>query len=221
MSNCSIWSILSCCLLLFLCYPCIDAYKNYTVGDELGWYDQLEVSDVDYQKWAAGKNFSLGDFLIFHTDKNHSVVQTYNATTFKICDADQDLNTTEWSASDPEYSKDAVMVYVPLLKEGPTYFFSNFYDGEQCLNGQKFAINVTHGEGLPDSLKDPAPDAPAPASPDDVPATDVPANFDHPIDDNSTSTDPVKPVAGSGNMNLAGFSFGLLLVIFGALGFFG
>jgi Plastocyanin-like domain len=157
---------------------------------------------------------------VFHTDKNHSVVQTYNATTFKICDADQDINTTEWSVSNPEYSKDAVTVSVPLLKEGPTYFFSNFYDGEQCMNNQKFAINVTHGQGLPDSLKDPAPDAPAPASPDDVPANDVPANFDHPIDDNSTTTDPLKPVAGFGNRNLAQFGFGIFTVSFGALGLF-
>ncbi|KAF3341410.1 blue copper protein-like protein [Carex littledalei] len=218
MSNCSIWSILSCFLILFLCSQCTQAYKNYTVGDELGWYDKLEVSSVDYQKWADGKNFSLGDFLIFHTDKNHSVVQTYNATTFKICDADQDMNTTEWSVSNPEYSKDAVTVHVPLLKEGPTYFFSDFYDGEQCLNGQKFTINVTHGEGLPDSLKDPAP---GPASADDVPPNDVPANFDHPIDDNSTSSDPLKPVAGLGNRNWAGFGFSLSAVVFGSLGLFG
>jgi hypothetical protein len=63
MSNCTIWSILSCCLILFLCSHRTEAYENYTVGDELGWYDQLEVSGVDYQKWADGKNFSLGDFL--------------------------------------------------------------------------------------------------------------------------------------------------------------
>lgn len=39
------------------------AYKNHTVGDSLGWYDTLENPKVDYQKWVAGKNFSLGDFL--------------------------------------------------------------------------------------------------------------------------------------------------------------
>lgn len=157
---------------------------------------------------------------VFHTDKNHSVVQTYNATTFKICDADQDMNTTEWSVSNPEYSKDAVTVTVPLLKEGPTYFFSDFYDGEQCLNGQKFSINVTHGQGLPESLKDPVPNAPGPASADDVPPNDVPANFDHPMDDNTTSSDPLKPVAGLGNRNCAVFGFELFAMVFGSLGLF-
>ena len=39
------------------------AYKNYTVGDSLGWFDNLEKADVDYQKWASDKEFSLGDFL--------------------------------------------------------------------------------------------------------------------------------------------------------------
>jgi hypothetical protein len=41
-----------------------DAYKNYTVGDDKGWYDGLTHPGVDYQAWADGiKNFSLGDFL--------------------------------------------------------------------------------------------------------------------------------------------------------------
>lgn len=41
----------------------VGAYKNYTVGGDLGWYDSTEKANVDYQKWADGKNFSLGDFL--------------------------------------------------------------------------------------------------------------------------------------------------------------
>ena len=41
----------------------VEAYKNYTVGDSLGWYDTLEKPSVNYQKWVASKNFSLGDFL--------------------------------------------------------------------------------------------------------------------------------------------------------------
>lgn len=41
----------------------VEAYKNYTVGDSLGWYDTLEKPAVNYKKWAAAKNFTLGDFL--------------------------------------------------------------------------------------------------------------------------------------------------------------
>ncbi|TKW12441.1 hypothetical protein SEVIR_5G036000v4 [Setaria viridis] len=158
-----------------------DAYKNYTVGDDKGWYDGLTLPGVDYQAWADGiKNFSLGDFLIFNTDKNHSVVQTRNATLFKSCDYNDSGpdDTVEWSAAAPEFSKDAVTVAVPLLREGRTYFFSGNYDGEQCENGQGFAIDVAHGQGLPPDLRPPAADAPAPsAKPADGAAV---LDFSHP-----------------------------------------
>lgn len=82
---------------------------------------------------------------------------------------------------------------VPLLKEGPTYFFSSDYDGEQCENGQRFSINVTHGQGLPPSLREPTPGAPGPVSresgDDTVPDTTVPANFDHPKDISDDDSD--------------------------------
>lgn len=157
-----------------------DAYKNYTVGDDKGWYDDLAVQGVDYQAWADGKNFSLGDFLIFNTDKNHSVVQTRNGTLYKSCDYNDSGpdDTVEWSAAAPEFSKDAVTVAVPLLKEGRTYFFSGNYDGEQCENGQRFAIDVAHGQGLPPDLRPPVADAPAPsAGPADGAAV---LDFSHP-----------------------------------------
>ncbi|KAJ6287559.1 hypothetical protein OIU78_005988 [Salix suchowensis] len=56
----------SCLLLLLPSFlGSVGAYKNYTVGDSLGWYDATMKSNVNYQKWADGKNFSLGDFLSF------------------------------------------------------------------------------------------------------------------------------------------------------------
>ncbi|EOY32991.1 Early nodulin-like protein 18 [Theobroma cacao] len=180
------------CLLLLSFSGSVTAYKNYTVGDSLGWYDTLEKPAVNYQKWAAAKNFSLGDFLIFNTDNNHSVVQTYNFTIYKLCDDNDALqnDTIEWSAANPSATVPyPVSVPVPLVKEGMNYFFSSDYDGEQCQNGQQFKINVTHGQGLPKSLEEPD-DAPAPNSPDfgsddSAPDTIVPANFNHPIEEES------------------------------------
>lgn len=127
---------------------------------------------------------------VFNTDTNHSVVQTYNVTTYKECDYDnaQDKDTTQWSASDPSNTQThPVTVAIPLVKEGTTYFFSGDYDGDQCRSGQHFKINVTYGEGLPKSLKSPE-DAPSPASAvagddDSAPDTIVPANFNHPKED--------------------------------------
>lgn len=167
----------------------VTGYKNYTVGGDLGWFDKLEKPTVDYQKWASSKTFSLGDFLIFNTDNNHTVVQTYNSTIYTLCDDSSALDNDTINYASPDPSAAAVhpvSAAVPLLKVGPTYFFSSFYDGEQCENGQKFSINVTQGQGLPPSLKPPTPESPGPVSQesgdDTVPDTIVPANFDHPKD---------------------------------------
>lgn len=94
------------------------------------------------------------------------MVQTRNGTLYKSCDYNDSGpdDTVEWSAAAPEFSKDAVTVAVPLLKEGRAYFFSGNYDGEQCESGQRFAIDVTHGQGLPPDLRPPVADAPAPSS---------------------------------------------------------
>ncbi|XP_057955523.1 early nodulin-like protein 18 [Malania oleifera] len=189
------FSTLFCCLHLLVLFSggCVEGYKNYTVGDSLGWYDNLQKPSVNYQKWASSKHFSLGDFLIFNTDSNHSVVQTYNFTTYKHCDYDdaQDTDTTEWLGGEPSATNPQPVSFpVPLLKEGMIYFFSAYYDGDQCHHGQRFKINVTHGQGLPPSLKNQSPSAtgaslaPA-ASPDAVgeeaaPDTIVSSNFDNP-----------------------------------------
>ncbi|KAJ4824108.1 hypothetical protein Tsubulata_008849 [Turnera subulata] len=191
------------CLLLLCFAGSVSAYKNYTVGDSLGWYDKSE-KPVDYQKWAAGKNFSLGDFLIFNTNNNHSVVQTYNLTTYKLCDYDNsndnDNITIEWSTADPSNTATSPLtVAVPLLKEGTTYFFSGDYDGDQCRDGQHFQINVAHGKGLPDALKDPADQAPAPNASDydSTPDTVVPYDFSNPRNGTDDDTDHVKEDSGS------------------------
>ncbi|KAK4407481.1 hypothetical protein Sango_0329100 [Sesamum angolense] len=202
-----------------------EGYKNYTVGESQGWYDALENPKVDYQKWAANKNFSLGDFLIFNTDNNHSVVQTYNFTTYKLCDYSDSLDndTIEWSLSDPSSTTPhPISVAVPLMKVGTTYFFSSDYDGEQCQNGQHFKINVTYGHGLPPSLKSPSNDASAPVAPqsgddESAPDTLVPANFDNPKDTSDGESEPSKAVSLSALSNLSGV---LLHVVLFAVGLF-
>ncbi|XP_040382568.1 blue copper protein-like [Oryza brachyantha] len=213
--------------------PGAAAYKNYTVGDDKGWYDGLTLPGVDYQEWADGKNFSLGDFLIFNTDKNHSVVQTRNETLYKSCDYNDSGpdDTVEWSAAAPEFSKDAVTVAVPLLREGGSYFFSGNYDGEQCENGQRFAITVAHGQGLPPDLRPPAAEAPGPSSSASGAAGAPPAAFDFshpknvssaPADMSTTATpdgddDDAAPSTSGAGQTLAGLGSGLLVVAATAL----
>ncbi|XP_047055713.1 blue copper protein 1b-like [Lolium rigidum] len=199
----------------------VDAYKNYTVGDDKGWYDGLAV---DYQAWAEGYNFSLGDFLIFNTDKNHSVVQTRNETVYKSCDYDDSApeDTVDWSAAAPEFSKDAVTAAVPLLKEGKTYFFSGNYDGEQCESGQRFAIAVAHGQGLPPDLRPPAADAPGPAagpdSADAAPAFDFshPKNVSTPSYTDDSDDESSSSTSGS-SLTLASLRPGLMIMALAVL----
>ncbi|EPS68522.1 hypothetical protein M569_06247, partial [Genlisea aurea] len=176
-------------LLLLLLLGVCEAHTNYTVGDSAGWYDALENPHVDYRKWAAGKTFTLGDYLVFDTDNNHSVIQTYNHTTYQQCDYSDasDLDTIQWSSADPSSTAPyPISVSVPLTKLGPTYFFSGDYDGEQCANGQKFQIDVLQGEALP-------PCPPPSSSPNDggdfIPETLVPSNFDNPMNVSASDED--------------------------------
>ncbi|RVW92873.1 hypothetical protein CK203_040414 [Vitis vinifera] len=182
-------------LLVFVSFSgYVEAYKNYTVGDSLGWYDNLHEPSVNYQKWVAGKNFSLGDFLIFNTDNNHSVVQTYNFTTYKHCDYENALenDTTSGRPPIPPPPTPWRDGGGPPDEGGNAYFFSSDYDGWQCKHGQHFKLNVSHGQGLPPSLKDPADEAPGPVAPDSgdegdsAPDTVVPANFNDPKQENDT-----------------------------------
>ncbi|KAH7541993.1 hypothetical protein FEM48_Zijuj02G0026300 [Ziziphus jujuba var. spinosa] len=213
------------CFVLLLCFSrSVQAYKNYTVGDSLGWYDNQEKPNINYQKWASGKSFSLGDFLIFNTNNNHSVIQTYNFTTYKLCDYDNalDNDTTQWSQDKPSNTAThGVSVAVPLLKEGPTYFFSGDYDGEQCENGQHFMINVTHGQGLPKSLQDPSNESPGPTSPqsgdddESAPDTIVPSNFNHPQEEEA---DDDKKDASGASLPMLSMELKMWSAIFSILG---
>lgn len=194
-------------LSIAVIFGCVDVegYTNYTVGDKLGWFDKLMKPSVDYAKWAEGKNFSLGDYLIFNTDTNHTVTQTYNSTTYKMCDSqDAEIDDTiEWSTGDPSADAKPSTVAVPLVKEGINYFFSGDYDGFQCSKGdQKFEITVAHGQGLPPSLLSPPPSGSAPAPDDEdadsIPVTNVPLTA---VPEGSNTADESGTPTDSNNQN--------------------
>lgn len=165
---------------------------------------------------------TLAGHAVFNTDTNHSVVQTYNVTTYKLCDYDNAVenDTIQWSSADPSNTAPHdVSVAVPLVKEGITYFFSGDYDGEQCKNGQHFKINVTHGQGLPKSLEQ-NPESSGPASSpqsgngDDEPTPDtiVPnSNFNNPKQDAADDTQP----SGSVSLSLPHVQGNLISILVG------
>ena len=99
----------------------------------------------------------LGDYLIFNTNSNRTVIQTDNKTTYLSCTMDEsDSGTIEYNGGSSNFSQ-PLTIAVPLTIEGPNYYFSDAEDGVQCQQGLSFEINVKHGLGLPPSLNQPPP----------------------------------------------------------------
>ncbi|XP_076934274.1 early nodulin-like protein 18 [Bidens hawaiensis] len=157
-------------LPLFILITGATAYTNYTVGDKSGWFfnPDTSIASADYVKWAANKTFSLGDYLIFNTNSNQTVILTYNETTFHSCSIDNSSDSDTFVYTQGNVIGQPLTVVVPLTIEGPNYFFSDANDGIQCESGLAFGINVTHGVGLPPNLNQPPP----------PPYVDPPSNAD-------------------------------------------
>ncbi|MCD7467624.1 hypothetical protein HAX54_005167 [Datura stramonium] len=135
-------------------------YTNHTVGGPAGWFFNIATgkASADYSAWAAKQTFNLGDYLVFSTNTNQTVIQTYNETTYRNCTMDyaSDDDTFQYEGGSNEFGK-AMTIAVPLTIEGQQYYFSDADDGTQCLNGMAFEIKVGHGIGLPPSLNQPPP----------------------------------------------------------------
>lgn len=186
------------------------AYQNFTVGDSTGWtYPTKNV--IDYQSWANGHNFSLGDFLLFNYPLHQDdVIVTYNKTVYDSCDyLDSNDNDYEvWGeAGTSQFSA------IPLVQTGMNYFFSGSENGDHCKGGMKFAVNVSYGEGLPASLMIPPP-APTDNTPTDTPSTDTPST------DTTQTTTPsgTSSVPNSSTLKLIHASVATLLAPFMLLG---
>ncbi|KAK4269690.1 hypothetical protein QN277_022816 [Acacia crassicarpa] len=153
-------------------------YTNHTVGGTNGWFFNAttNTSAANYSDWAANQTFDLGDYLIFNTNSNQTVIQTYNLTTYGNCSADESDNGTFVYNSGHSSFGEALAIVVPLTIEGPNYYFSDASYGVQCQSGMAFEINVKHGLGLPPSLNQPPPyiEPPGPDTAYSSPVTAVP-----------------------------------------------
>ncbi|XP_022734682.1 cucumber peeling cupredoxin-like [Durio zibethinus] len=135
-------------------------YTNHTVGGDVGWFfdSNTNTSATNYSSWAANQTFNLGDYLIFRTSTNQTVIQTYNATTYQSCTMDDasDTDTFQYNGGSTGFDQ-SLTIAVPLTVEGTNYYFSDAEDGIQCQRGMAFEIDVSHGNGLPPSLNQPPP----------------------------------------------------------------
>ncbi|KAH7849337.1 hypothetical protein Vadar_016490 [Vaccinium darrowii] len=159
--------------------PAATEYANHTVGGVAGWLfnDTASTSYANYSSWAANQTFNRGDYLIFYTSANETVIQTYNKTTYQSCstvDALINSDTFQYHAGGDLFGSLETIVG-PLTIQGPNYFFSDADDGVQCEHGMAFEIIVDHGLGLPASLNQPPPQPyVAPLSPVSPPDAQLP-----------------------------------------------
>ncbi|KAK6260778.1 Phytocyanin domain - like 5 [Theobroma cacao] len=146
--------------LLITTVAAATGYTNHTVGGGAGWFfdSNTNKSAVDYSSWAANRTFNLGDYLVFRTSTNQTVIQTYNETTYQSCTMDDasDTDTFQYNGGNTDFDQ-LLTITVPLTIEGTNYYFSDADDGVQCQRGMAFEILVNHGIGLPPSLNQPPP----------------------------------------------------------------
>ncbi|KAL0393425.1 UNVERIFIED_CONTAM: Lamin-like protein [Sesamum latifolium] len=112
--------------------PASAAY-NYTVGDDAGW-----KLGVNYTQWAEGKDFRVGDKLVFKYDNTAHTVTKVNGSDFQQCVASNASNLLT-SGSDE----------ITLSAPGKKWYICSIAD--HCAKGMKLVITVS------------APGAPAPA----------------------------------------------------------
>ncbi|CAL0328125.1 unnamed protein product [Lupinus luteus] len=146
--------------LLITAASAATGYHNHTVGGTAGWFfnSTTNTPSTNYSSWAASQTFNLGDYLIFNTNSNETVIQTYNKATYLNCTADDSDNGTFIYDSGSSRFSEALTVPVPLTTVGLNYFFSDTgVDSVQCSRGMAFEITVQRGLGLPPSLNQPPP----------------------------------------------------------------
>ncbi|KAF9681275.1 hypothetical protein SADUNF_Sadunf06G0208800 [Salix dunnii] len=98
----------------------------YQVGDSAGW---TSMGQVDYQEWAASKNFHIGDTLVFNYNNQFHNVKQVTQQGFESCNASSPI-ATYTNGYDT----------VAIEKPGHLYFICG-YPGH-CQTGQKIDILV-------------------------------------------------------------------------------
>ncbi|KAH8504145.1 hypothetical protein Peur_046269 [Populus x canadensis] len=99
----------------------------YQVGDSAGW---TSMGQVDYQEWAASKNFHVGDTLVFNYNSQFHNVKQVTQQGFEACNATSPI-ATYTNGYDT----------VTLEKLGHFYFICG-YPGH-CQAGQQIDILVS------------------------------------------------------------------------------
>ncbi|CAI0417409.1 unnamed protein product [Linum tenue] len=118
--------------------PTMVSAKQYVVGDDKGW-----TKDFDYTTWTAGKQFFVGDSLVFNYAQGGHNVFKVNGTDFMQCS--KPLVGAPLTTGSDE---------ITLKTTGRKWYICGV--AGHCASGQKLVITVSDGSAAP---------APTPTSP--------------------------------------------------------
>ncbi|CAI0476689.1 unnamed protein product [Linum tenue] len=118
--------------------PMMASATQYVVGDETGW-----TKDFDYTTWTAGKQFFVGDSLVFNYPAGKHNVFKVNGTDFQQCS--KPLVGAPLTTGSDE---------IELKTTGRKWYICGV--SGHCATGQKLVITVSDGSAAP---------APTPVSP--------------------------------------------------------
>ncbi|XP_011081178.1 chemocyanin-like [Sesamum indicum] len=116
--------------ILAIAAPASAAY-NYIVGDDAGW-----TLGVNYTQWVEGKDFRVGDKLVFKYDNTAHNVAKVNGSDFQQCVASNASNLLT-SGNDE----------ITLSAPGKKWYICSIAD--HCAKGMKLVITVSAVPGAP------------------------------------------------------------------------
>ncbi|CAI0414012.1 unnamed protein product [Linum tenue] len=131
-------SMIAAVAVLAVLAPTMVSAKQYVVGDDKGW-----TKDFDYTTWTAGKQFFVGDSLVFNYAQGGHNVFKVNGTDFMQCS--KPLVGAPLTTGSDE---------IPLKTTGRKWYICGV--AGHCASGQKLVITVSDGSAAP---------APTPTSP--------------------------------------------------------
>ncbi|XP_073285708.1 stellacyanin-like [Primulina huaijiensis] len=120
---------------------------DYMVGDNDGW-----KLGVNYADWAKGKDFYVGDTLMFMYKEGVHNVQKVNGSDFKQCKSTNSSNKALTNGHD----------VINLATPGKKWYICGI--GEHCSNGMQLSITVQEPAPAPAPTPKPWFTAPPPPS---------------------------------------------------------
>ncbi|KAI3768844.1 hypothetical protein L2E82_19680 [Cichorium intybus] len=120
--------------------------EQHVVGGKQGWDES-----TDYDSWASGQTFKVGDTLVFKYSPMHSVAELGSESEYKKCD----LGTATNSMSDGNS-------VVKLTKEGTRYFACG--TPGHCDSGMKVKITTVSASSSGSSSSSATPSSATPTA---------------------------------------------------------